>query len=56
MDEHVLPALAAWETFYVIVGSSSAALTGLQFVVIVLGADLHMLSTSTMTISLRRNE
>ena len=28
-----------WETFYVIVGSSGAALTGLQFVVITLGAE-----------------
>ncbi len=26
--------LAVWESFYVIVGSSGAALTGLQFVVI----------------------
>jgi hypothetical protein len=33
-------AIAAWESFYVIVGSSAAALTGLQFVVITLiGAD-----------------
>lgn len=31
--------LHEWETFYVIVGSSAAALTGLQFVVIALGAD-----------------
>lgn len=31
--------LAAWESFYVIVGSSAAALTGLQFVVIALIAD-----------------
>ena len=31
--------LAAWETFYVIVGSSAAALTGLMFVVIALIAD-----------------
>jgi hypothetical protein len=31
-------ALHPWETFYVIVGSSAAALTGLQFVVIALGA------------------
>ena len=31
--------LAAWETFYVIVGSSAAALTGLQFVVIALVAE-----------------
>jgi hypothetical protein len=34
------PHLAEWESFYVIVGSSSAALTGLQFVVIALVADL----------------
>jgi hypothetical protein len=31
-----LPSLASWESFYVIVGSSAAALTGLQFVVITL--------------------
>ena len=37
--EH-LPALAAWEAFYVIIGSSAAALTGLQFVVIALVSDL----------------
>jgi hypothetical protein len=37
--EH-LPSLAAWDSFYVIVGSSAAALTGLQFVVITLiGAE-----------------
>jgi hypothetical protein len=30
---------AAWEAFYVIVGSSAAALTGLQFVVIALVAE-----------------
>ena len=35
--------LAAWETFYVIVGSSAAALTGLQFVVIVLAAEAKSL-------------
>jgi hypothetical protein len=34
-----LPLLAPWDNFYVIVGSAAAALTGLQFVVIVLGAD-----------------
>jgi len=33
------PHLAEWENFYVIVGSSAAALTGLQFVVIALVAD-----------------
>lgn len=32
--------LGAWESFYVIVGSSAAALTGLQFVVIALIADM----------------
>jgi len=31
--------LREWETFFFIVGSSAAALTGLQFVVIALGAD-----------------
>ena len=30
-----------WETFYVIVGSAAAALTGLQFVVVVLGAEVE---------------
>ena len=44
MDE----VLGAWEAFYVIVGSSSAALTGLQFVVIVLGSDMRMLTPITM--------
>lgn len=34
-----------WETFYVIVGSSAAALTGLQFVVIALVADSKARST-----------
>jgi hypothetical protein len=37
-----LPApLAAWESFYVIVGTSAAALTGLMFVVIALVADIE---------------
>ena len=34
---------AFWESFYVIVGSSAGALTGLQFVVIVLGAEMNVL-------------
>jgi hypothetical protein len=38
--------LSAWETFYVIVGSSGAALTGLQFVVIALVANSPRQSTS----------
>jgi len=38
-----LPPLTEWETFYVIIGSSAAALTGLQFVVIALGAEAKVL-------------
>jgi hypothetical protein len=34
-------ALHGWDNFYVIVGSSAAALTGLQFVVVVLGANVE---------------
>src|SRR6266550_2916147 len=34
---------SAWENFYVIIGSSAAALTGLQFVVVVLGAEARSL-------------
>jgi len=34
--------LSGWESFYVIVGSSGAALIGLQFVVIVLVADVRI--------------
>ena len=34
MEEAARSPLIAWESFYVIVGSSGAALTGLQFVVI----------------------
>jgi len=37
--------LAAWESFYVIVGSSGGALTGLQFVVIALIAESRRRST-----------
>jgi len=35
-----MTALAGWENFYVIVGSSAGALIGLQFVVITLIADM----------------
>jgi hypothetical protein len=38
-------ALSAWESFYVIVGSSGGALIGLQFVVITLIADRRRRST-----------
>ena len=36
MQETVAPALTAWDSYYVIIGSSAAALTGLMFVVITL--------------------
>jgi len=39
MEEAARSSLVAWESFYVIVGSSGAALTGLQFVVIALIAE-----------------
>jgi hypothetical protein len=35
----------AWESFYVIIGSSAAALTGLQFVVVTLSAERNPPST-----------
>ena len=39
MDPGHLSLFTAWENFYVIVGSSAAALTGLQFVVMALVAE-----------------
>src|SRR6266851_422466 len=39
MEEPGLLPLARWESFYVIVGSSAGALTGLQFVVMALIAE-----------------
>lgn len=39
MQETVAPALTAWGSYYVIIGSSAAALTGLMFVVITLAKD-----------------
>src|ERR671935_1501493 len=41
VPEAIESSFAAWESFYVIVGSSGAALTGLQFVVIALVADVQ---------------
>jgi hypothetical protein len=49
MEPAALSPLAAWESFYVIVGSSAAALTGLQFVVIVLGAEVKLPGGSSAT-------
>jgi hypothetical protein len=46
---HAEPLFAAWADFYVIVGSSAAALTGLQFVVIALVADRQIGNAGTMT-------
>jgi hypothetical protein len=40
------PAFSPWASFYVIVGSSGAALTGLQFVVIALVADAKRRSST----------
>jgi hypothetical protein len=45
MEEAARSPLVAWESFYVIVGSSGAALTGLQFVVIALIAESRARST-----------
>ncbi len=42
-----MPHFAAWESFYVIVGSSAGALRGLQFVVITLGAEKRAGDTGT---------
>ena len=36
MQDDVAPLLKAWESFYVIIGSTAGALTGLQFVVMTL--------------------
>jgi len=45
MQDAVNP-FAGWESFYVIVGSSGAALTGLQFVVIALTTELRRQRTT----------
>src|SRR5262245_6237437 len=44
-------ALQAWESFYVIVGSTAGALTGLQFVVLTLVAETGMVKTRGESIS-----
>jgi hypothetical protein len=50
MNELANPQLSAWESFYVIVGSSAAALIGLQFVVMTLIADRRRLAASLDTL------
>jgi hypothetical protein len=47
VHEAVTSPLDAWEAFYVIIGSSAAALTGLQFVVIALVAEFRKESTTS---------
>ncbi len=42
MPEPALPPLSEWETFYVITGSSAAALTGLMFVVVALRTEARV--------------
>ena len=46
MDVGMGSPLAAWETFYVIIGSSAGALIGLQFVVIALLAETRRRGTA----------
>lgn len=46
MQDTAVAPLAAWENFYVIVGSASAALTGLMFVVITLIAGTQVQRSS----------
>jgi hypothetical protein len=41
MEQGVLSPLDAWGSFYVIIGSSAAALIGLQFVVMTLSAEMN---------------
>src|SRR5439155_20204241 len=47
MTDVALPALDRWSNFYVIVGSSAGALTGLQFVVMALVAERRRMASST---------
>jgi len=41
MEEGAVSLLTRWESFYVITGTAAATLTGLQFVVITLGAQMN---------------
>jgi hypothetical protein len=49
MQQAIVSPFAAWQSFYVITGSASAALTGLQFVVIVLSAEMNRLGSGSTT-------
>ena len=46
MGQTAVPQLASWTNFYVIVGSSAGALTGLQFVVVTLIAQARSAASS----------
>jgi len=47
MSEALLAPLAAWQTYYVIVGTAAATLTGLMFVAITLMAQLRVRLSSS---------
>src|SRR4030095_13032983 len=49
-DAALLP-LHEWESFYVIIGTSAAALTGLMFVVIAIVADAGSRATSPLGVA-----
>jgi hypothetical protein len=51
MDDLTQASLRGWESFYVIVGSSAGALTGLQFVVLTLITESGMMSGSGETLA-----
>ena len=51
MTDLAIQQLASWQSFYVIVGSSGAALIGIQFVVIALVANVRRLVTTAASIS-----
>jgi hypothetical protein len=42
VEQAILSPLVAWQNFYIIIGSSAAALTGLQFVVATLSAGINV--------------
>ena len=47
MSEALLAPLAAWQNYYVIVGTAAARLSGLMFVVITLMAQLRVRPSSS---------
>lgn len=49
VQEAAVPLLSAWQNFYVIVGSASAALTGLMFVVVTLVASRQRTGSGNTT-------